>query len=121
MSHHLVGGGLAPLAVRGDHRLELGVQPTDPGRREGHGGVGATDVAQVPADTNRDSEYILLINTDLFMAPDDAKAYGIIDEVYTTPDQSLISEARSRGALGGEGPAESQAERDRDAARPQKG
>ena len=58
---------------------------------------------------------------DLFMAPDDAKAYGIIDEVYTTPDQSLISEARARGALGGEGPAETQDERDRDAARPQKG
>jgi ATP-dependent Clp protease, protease subunit len=43
---------------------------------------------------------------DLFMAPEDAKAYGIIDEVYATPDQSLISEARSRGALGGEGSAE---------------
>jgi ATP-dependent Clp protease, protease subunit len=43
---------------------------------------------------------------DLFMAPEDAKSYGIIDEVYATPDQSLISEARSRGALGGEGSAE---------------
>jgi ATP-dependent Clp protease protease subunit len=58
---------------------------------------------------------------DLFMSPEDAKAYGIIDEVYSAPDQSLISEAKARGALGGEGPAESQAERDRDAARPQKG
>ncbi|CAN5710380.1 ATP-dependent Clp endopeptidase proteolytic subunit ClpP [soil metagenome] len=42
---------------------------------------------------------------DLFMAPEAAKAYGIIDEVYSAPDQSLISEARSRGALGGEGSA----------------
>ena len=33
---------------------------------------------------------------DYFMAPEDAKAYGIIDEVYAAPDQSLISEARAR-------------------------
>jgi ATP-dependent Clp protease, protease subunit len=58
---------------------------------------------------------------DLFMSPDDAKAYGIIDEVYTTPDQSLISEAIARGALGGEGPAETPEEQERDSARPQKG
>jgi ATP-dependent Clp protease protease subunit len=47
---------------------------------------------------------------DYFMAPTDAKAYGIIDEVYTTPDQSLISEARSKGLIGdqpGEAPEES--------------
>ena len=46
---------------------------------------------------------------DYFMAPSDAKAYGIIDEVYTTPDQSLISEARSKGLIGdqpGETPEE---------------
>jgi len=42
---------------------------------------------------------------DYFMSPEEAKAYGIIDEVYTTPDQSLISEARAKGALGGEGGA----------------
>jgi len=42
---------------------------------------------------------------DYFMSPEEAKAYGIIDEVYNTPDQSLISEARSKGALGGEGSA----------------
>ena len=48
------------------------------------------------------------------MSPDEAKAYGIIDEVYSAPDQSLISEAIARGALGGEGPAESPEERDRD-------
>jgi ATP-dependent Clp protease protease subunit len=37
---------------------------------------------------------------DYFMSPADAKAYGIIDEVYTTPDQSLISEARAKGLIG---------------------
>ncbi len=42
---------------------------------------------------------------DLFMSPDDAKAYGIVDDVYTTPDQSLISEAKHKGLLGGEGGA----------------
>jgi len=42
---------------------------------------------------------------DLFMSPEAAKAYGIIDEVYAAPDQSLISEARAKGALGGEGGA----------------
>jgi ATP-dependent Clp protease, protease subunit len=47
---------------------------------------------------------------DYFMAPPDAKAYGIIDEVYTTPDQSLISEAKAKGLIGdheGEAPEES--------------
>jgi len=42
------------------------------------------------------------INTDTqrdyFMSPDEAKAYGIIDEVYNVPDRSLISEARTRSA-----------------------
>ena len=52
---------------------------------------------------------------DLFMSPEDAKAYGIIDEVYSAPDQSLISEAIARGAKAGEGPAETSEERDRDA------
>jgi len=42
---------------------------------------------------------------DFFMTPEDAKAYGIIDEVYNIPDQSLISEARHKGLLGGEGGA----------------
>ncbi len=40
---------------------------------------------------------------DYFMSPEEAKAYGIIDEVYSAPDQSLISEAKSKGLLGGEG------------------
>jgi ATP-dependent Clp protease protease subunit len=52
-------------------------------------------VEKITRDTERDN----------FMSPDEAKAYGIIDEVYTTPDQSLISEARAKGALGGEGSA----------------
>jgi ATP-dependent Clp protease, protease subunit len=47
---------------------------------------------------------------DYFMSPEEASAYGIIDEVYTTPDQSLISEARAKGALGGEGAAASAGE-----------
>ena len=56
------------------------------------------------------------------MSPDEAKAYGIIDEVYTATDQSLISEALARGALPGEGPAETDEERERDSgAKPQKG
>ena len=40
---------------------------------------------------------------DFFMSPEDARAYGIIDEVYNMPDQSLISEAKAKGMLGGEG------------------
>jgi ATP-dependent Clp protease protease subunit len=40
---------------------------------------------------------------DYFMSPEEARAYGIIDEVYAVPDQSLISEAKSQGLLGGEG------------------
>ena len=40
---------------------------------------------------------------DYFMSPDEAKVYGIIDEVYSSPDQSLISEAKHKGLLGGEG------------------
>src|SRR3954462_15305027 len=40
-----------------------------------------------------------------FMAPEDDMVYGIIDEEYATPDQSLISEAKHRGMLGGEGAA----------------
>ncbi len=42
---------------------------------------------------------------DYFMSPDEAKEYGIVDEVYTAPDKSLISEARAKGMLGGEGSA----------------
>jgi ATP-dependent Clp protease protease subunit len=42
---------------------------------------------------------------DNFMSPEEAKAYGIIDEVYNLPNQSLISEAHQKGMLGGEGAA----------------
>jgi len=52
-------------------------------------------VDKVIKDTERDN----------FMSPEEAKAYGIIDEVYAVPDQSLISEAKSQGLLGGEGGA----------------
>jgi hypothetical protein len=56
------------------------------------------------------------------MSPQEAKEYGIIDEVYTATDSSLISEAIKRGALPGEGPAESADERERDGgAKPAKG
>jgi len=69
-------------------------------------------VEKIIKDTERDN----------FMSPDEAKAYGIIDEVYTATDQSLISEALARGALPGEGPAETDEERERDSgAKPQKG
>ena len=58
---------------------------------------------------------------DYFMSPNEAKNYGIIDEVYASTNSSLISEAIKRGALPGEGPAESEDERERDANKPQKG
>jgi hypothetical protein len=35
------------------------------------------------------------------MAPEAAKAYGIIDEVYAEKDQSLISESKAKGGKGG--------------------
>ena len=40
---------------------------------------------------------------DLFMSPEDAKAYGIIDAVYTLPGDSLIAQAHDAGLTGGEG------------------
>ena len=48
---------------------------------------------KVDQDTNRDK----------FMAPDEAKAYGIIDAVYTLPGDSLIAQAHDAGLAGGEG------------------
>jgi ATP-dependent Clp protease, protease subunit len=53
------------------------------------------EVEKIARDTER----------DYFMSPEQAKAYGIIDEVYAERDQSLISEARQGGALAGEGAA----------------
>ncbi len=49
------------------------------------------------------------INTDTqrdyFMSPEEAKSYGIIDDVYNVPDRSLISEARSRAGHSEEAPS----------------
>ena len=42
-------------------------------------------------------------NRDLFMSPDEAKGYGIIDAVYTLPGDSLIAQAHDKGLTGGEG------------------
>ncbi len=42
-------------------------------------------------------------NRDLFMSPEEAKAYGIIDAVYTLPGDSLIAQAHDAGLTGGEG------------------
>jgi ATP-dependent Clp protease protease subunit len=55
---------------------------------------------------------------DYFMSPDEAKAYGIIDEIYTATDKSLISEARAKAMLGGAAPAPAS---DENEARPAKG
>jgi ATP-dependent Clp protease protease subunit len=46
------------------------------------------DAKKVAADTER----------DYFMAPEAAKSYGIIDEVYAEKDQSLISESKAKGS-----------------------
>ncbi len=40
---------------------------------------------------------------DYFMAPEQAKDYGIIDAVYTLPGESLIAQAHDKGLTGGEG------------------
>ncbi len=42
---------------------------------------------------------------DFFMSPEAAKAYGIIDEVYSAGTDSLIAIAKDEGGLGGEGAA----------------
>jgi ATP-dependent Clp protease protease subunit len=55
---------------------------------------------------------------DYFMSPEEARAYGIIDEVYNTTDQSLISAARTKGSSNGDRPA---AEDDNVTAMPAKG
>ena len=57
---------------------------------------------------------------DYFMAPEQAKAYGIIDEVYAEHSESLISEAKQSGALAGEGSAVAAGE-DVPPAEPEKG
>jgi ATP-dependent Clp protease protease subunit len=47
-------------------------------------------VRKVAKDTERDN----------FMAPDEAKAFGIIDEVYADRGESLISDAKSKSSKG---------------------
>jgi len=44
-------------------------------------------------------------NRDYFMAPEDAKDYGIIDSVYSLSCDSLIAQAHDVGMSGGEGSA----------------
>ena len=65
------------------------------------------------------------INTDTqrdyFMSPDEAKAYGIIDEVYNVPDRSLISEARTRSATGDAAAAQPEPASDEGEPKPAKG
>jgi ATP-dependent Clp protease protease subunit len=53
------------------------------------------EVERIAKDTER----------DFFMSPEQARAYGIIDEVYAERDQSLISGARGGGAPAGEASA----------------
>ena len=50
---------------------------------------------KVQTDTNR----------DYFMAPEDARDYGIIDSVYSLSGDSLIAQAHDVGMSGGEGSA----------------
>jgi ATP-dependent protease ClpP protease subunit len=42
---------------------------------------------------------------DYFMAPEQAKDYGIIDSVYSLSGDSLIAQAHDAGMAGGEGSA----------------
>ncbi|MGH2513904.1 MAG: ATP-dependent Clp protease proteolytic subunit, partial [Candidatus Limnocylindrales bacterium] len=42
---------------------------------------------------------------DFFMSGDEARDYGIIDEVYVTTGDSLIAQAKDAGSPGGEVPA----------------
>ena len=47
---------------------------------------------------------------DYFMGPDDAKAYGIIDAVYTLTGDSLIAQAHDAGLVGGQVPESAQSD-----------
>ncbi len=42
---------------------------------------------------------------DYYLSPEEARDYGIIDQVYSPQDESLISQAKHEGGLGGEGAA----------------
>ncbi len=48
---------------------------------------------------------------DYFMSPDEARSYGIIDEVYAGTGESLIAHAKDEGGLAGEGAAAEAGER----------
>ena len=70
--------GRAHPGARARGAQQLGCTRSSPAHRP--------DRKKVAEDTER----------DYFMSPEAAKAYGIIDEVYAEPDQSLISEAKAR-------------------------
>ncbi len=62
--------------------------------------------------TGQDEEKIAReTERDFFMSPEQAKAYGIIDEVYAERAESLISQAKHAGVLAGEGAAIDSGER----------
>jgi ATP-dependent Clp protease protease subunit len=46
---------------------------------------------------------------DYFMSPEAAKDYGIIDQVYSVPGDSLIAQAHDAGMVAGEGSAAAEA------------
>jgi len=54
----------------------------------------AKHTGQTPKKVAKDTE------RDNFMSPDDAKAYGIIDEVYADRSESLISGSKSKSSKG---------------------
>ncbi len=39
------------------------------------------------------------------MSPEQARDYGIIDQVYSVPGDSLIAQAHDAGLTGGQGPS----------------
>jgi len=57
---------------------------------------------------------------DYFMAPEMAKDYGIIDEVYAAESASLIAQAHDAGLTGGEGAAAAEAAEAAEASQPAK-
>ncbi len=62
-------------------------------------GILAQHTSQSEEKVARDTE------RDFFMSPEQAKEYGIIDEVYASQSDSLIAQAKDLGGLGGEGGA----------------
>jgi ATP-dependent Clp protease, protease subunit len=62
---------------------------------------------QKPDKVRRDTE------RDYFMSPEEAKGYGIIDEVFAGRGESLIAQAKDAGSLAGEGAAVAEGEKAR--------